>query len=280
MNVLGCIMGPLLSGFVLLPLISERWVLFTFALPWLVDRHPPAMVFFGSKIRLRPASRLLLCSGAAGRGAGVHSNQFRRPVRTRPGRSIVLRDNTATIVATGTGRYRLLLVNGQGITGLVPATKFMAHLPLAFLDHPPKDALAVCFGMGTTYRSLLSWDIPVTAVELVPSVPARLRVLPRRRSRTAAFAAVKRGDRRRTPLPGAHFRAVRRHHHRSATARGSGRVEPALFEGVLRTINRRLRPGGILQQWLPYGRRGGSGLGRPRPERIFSLRPRLSPGGR
>jgi MFS family permease len=36
MNVLGCIMGPLLSGFVLLPLISERWVLFKFSLPWLI----------------------------------------------------------------------------------------------------------------------------------------------------------------------------------------------------------------------------------------------------
>src|SRR4029077_6253908 len=35
-NILGCIMGPLLSGFVLLPLISERWVLFAFAAPWLV----------------------------------------------------------------------------------------------------------------------------------------------------------------------------------------------------------------------------------------------------
>ena len=87
------------------------------------------------------------------------------------GNSEVLRDNTATIVAVGEGRDKHLLVNGVGITGLTPITKFMAHLPLAFLDHPPKDALVVCFGMGTTYRSLLSWDIPVTAVELVPSVP-------------------------------------------------------------------------------------------------------------
>jgi hypothetical protein len=52
-------------------------------------------------------------------------------------KSIVRRDNTATIVATGTGLCRLLLVNVQGITGLVPATKMMAHLPLAF-RHPPK----------------------------------------------------------------------------------------------------------------------------------------------
>src|SRR6202011_949149 len=35
-NVLGCILGPLVAGFILLPLISERRVLLVFALPWLV----------------------------------------------------------------------------------------------------------------------------------------------------------------------------------------------------------------------------------------------------
>jgi spermidine synthase len=62
-------------------------------------------------------------------------------------------------------------VNGVGITILTPITKLMAHLPLAFLDHPPRNALVICFGMGTSYRSLMSWNIPTTAVELVPSVP-------------------------------------------------------------------------------------------------------------
>ncbi len=69
-----------------------------------------------------------------------------------------------------------LLVNGYGMTWLTPITKMMAHLPLAFLDRSPQDALVICFGMGTTFRSLHSWGIPVTAVELVPSVP-RLMIL-------------------------------------------------------------------------------------------------------
>ena len=84
---------------------------------------------------------------------------------------VVLRDNTATVVATGEGRYKRLMVNGVGITFLTPNTKLMAHLPLVFLNHTPQSALVICFGMGTTYRSLLSWDISATAVELVPSVP-------------------------------------------------------------------------------------------------------------
>ena len=32
-NVVGCILGPLVAGFILLPVMSERWVLFVFALP-------------------------------------------------------------------------------------------------------------------------------------------------------------------------------------------------------------------------------------------------------
>jgi spermidine synthase len=48
----------------------------------------------------------------------------------------------------------------------------MASMSLAFLDHPPQNALVICFGMGTTHRSALSWGIDSTVVDLVPSVPA------------------------------------------------------------------------------------------------------------
>ena len=83
----------------------------------------------------------------------------------------VLRDSTATVIAAGTGMTKVLLVNGVGMTILTPITKMMAHFPLASLDHPPREVLVICFGMGTTFRSALSWGIPVTAVDLVPSVP-------------------------------------------------------------------------------------------------------------
>jgi spermidine synthase len=63
-----------------------------------------------------------------------------------------------------------LLVNGIGMTALTPITKFMVHLPLAFHKGRPESVLVICFGMGTSYRSALSWDIDTTAVELVPSV--------------------------------------------------------------------------------------------------------------
>jgi spermidine synthase len=81
------------------------------------------------------------------------------------------RDYAATVIASGEGMERRLLVNGIGMTILTPITKMMVHLPLAFLPRPPATSLVICFGMGTSFRSALSWDISCTAVELIPSVP-------------------------------------------------------------------------------------------------------------
>ena len=81
---------------------------------------------------------------------------------------IVRRDHTATVISAGTGMQKHLYVNGQGITVLSTITKAMAHLPLGYLSSPPHAALTICFGMGTTFRSTLSWGAHVTVVELIP----------------------------------------------------------------------------------------------------------------
>ena len=248
-NVLGCILGPLLSGFLLLPLMSERWVLFLFSLPWLLMAVRPDWSSEKSRIRLDwqagvswavVVSALVLVLTQKS-----YEHQFSH--------GQVLRDNTATIVAMGEGRSKHLLVNGVGITGLTPITKFMAHLPLAFLDGPPKNALVVCFGMGTTYRSLLSWDIPVTAVELVPSVP-----------RVFGYFHADGPELLRSPLSRVIIDDGRRYLERTSQqydvitidppppvqAAGSSLLYSKEFNAI---ISRRLRPGGILQQWLPGG---------------------------
>ena len=84
--------------------------------------------------------------------------------------AVVRRDYAASVLSYGEGFEKLLCVNGLGMTTLTPVTKFMVHLPLAFHQGPPESALVICFGMGTTYRSALSWGLQTTAVELVPSV--------------------------------------------------------------------------------------------------------------
>ena len=245
-NVLGCILGPLLSGFLLLPLISERWVLFVFSLPWLLMDFRPAGPS-GKRLDWQAgiSYTVVLSALALVFTQKSYEDQF--------GHGEVLRDNTATIVAMGEGRNKHLWVNGVGITGLTPITKFMAHLPLSFLDHPPKNALVVCFGMGTTYRSLMSWDIPVTAVELVPSVP---RVFGYFHADGPALL--------RSPLSHVVIDDGRRYLERTyeqydvitidppppVQAAGSSLLYSKEFYAIIR---RRLRPGGILQQWLPGG---------------------------
>ncbi|HEX3739324.1 MAG TPA: hypothetical protein VHV29_06320 [Terriglobales bacterium] len=165
-NVLGCILGPLVAGFILLPRISERWSLFLFAAPW---------ILFGFSNFVRHYSSAAVWTK---RTAAIGFLALTLVATLKPKafeslypRHVLMRDNTATVIAAGKGVSRVLLVNGVGITTLTPATKAMAHLPLAFLDHPPDSVLVICFGMGTTFRSALSWGIHVTAVDLDPSVP-------------------------------------------------------------------------------------------------------------
>ena len=168
-NAVGCILGPLAAGFLLLPSVGERWGLLVLALPFfvfgiwsLIDEG----IDEGAKSQ--SSLRWLLAAGAVGSLLLV---AFTRDFETLFPDRLVRRDYTATSMATGQGRKRVLFVNGTGMTSLTPITKMMAHLPMASLPAPPRNVLILCFGMGTSFRSALSWNVPVSVAELVPSVP-------------------------------------------------------------------------------------------------------------
>jgi spermidine synthase len=249
-NIIGCILGPLLSGFLLLPVMNERWVLLVFSLPWFVVgilRAAAAEPGPGprSSWKLWPGYAALLLALALFRAGKGYEEQFSQRK--------VLRDHTATIIATGEGMHKKLLVNGYGITGLAPSTKIMAHLPLAFVDRPLENVLVICFGMGTTYRSLMSWGIRTTAVELVPSVP-----------RLFGYYHANGDQLLRSPLSQIVIDDGRRYLERTSDqydvitldppppveAAGSSLLYSKEFYAIVR---QHLRSGGILQQWLPRG---------------------------
>jgi spermidine synthase len=250
-NVVGCILGPLLSGFLLLPLISERWVSCLFALPWLVIGAWPgwSSAAYRGKQQFVPQSQLSYVVALAAVVLVFVSHGF----EDQFGRREVRRDNTATIIATGEGMNKRLLVNGMGITSLTPITKMMAHLPLAFLDHPPQNALTICFGMGTTYRSLLSWGIPSTAVELVPSVPRMFGYYhpdgPALLQSPLSHVVIDDG-RRYLERSSEQFDVITIDPPPPVEAAGSSMLYSKEFYSI---IKQRLRPDGILQQWLPGG---------------------------
>lgn len=159
-NVVGCIIGPLLAGFVLLPLLGEHLSMFVLVVPWL------GMALFSriEKMAVQAATAAIII-------AAITVLFFTRGYEGQYREGVVRRDNTATVIAAGEGMDKRLYVNGVGMTSLTPITKMMAHFTFTHLPGPPRNALIICFGMGTTFRSAMSWGIPVTVVELVPSVP-------------------------------------------------------------------------------------------------------------
>jgi len=244
-NVLGCIAGPLLCGFCLLPFFGEHFSTLILCLPWLV--LAAASVYAG-KSRLLDRGAVYATS-ILGLAILLLTKDFETAYPQRE----VLRDSTATVIATGSGMSKRLLINGVGITAMVPLPKMMAHLTLASLEQPPRNALVICFGMGTTFRSAMSWGIPTTAVELVPSVPKLFSYYHPDGDKILA-----------SPLAHVVVDDGRRYLERTleqydviiidppppVQAAGSSLLYSEDFYAVARE---RLRTGGILQQFLPDG---------------------------
>ena len=243
-NVAGCILGPLVAGFGLLPFVSENRALLVLTLPWLIVGIAQLRPSVGLGWASRSAIAALLAIAAALIGTGKGYEE-----RYTEGK--ILRDSTATVLATGKGMNKQLLVNGFGMTNLSLITKVMAHLPLAFIGRPAQNALVICFGMGTTFRSLHSWGIAVTAVELVPSVP---RLFSYYHSDGQAIL--------QSPLSHLVIDDGRRYLERTGQEFDVITIDPPpplqaaassllYSEQFYRVARHRLRPGGILQQWLP-----------------------------
>jgi len=169
-NVAGCVLGPLVSGYLLLPTIGAQQSLILLAVPFLLISllrltHSRSK----SNIAFSCCSALLLVLSFYCRS--WEDASWMPQSLTGKREPVVCRDYVATTIACGDGLKKNLLVNGTAMTRQEPSVKMMAHLPLAFHRTPPKSALVICFGMGTTFRSALTWGIPVTAVDLVPGVP-------------------------------------------------------------------------------------------------------------
>ena len=161
LNVLGCILGPLLASYLLLPLLGVKYTLLLLAAPY--------VLLLALKARLLPRRGEAYAAVALLLLSLVFNKTYEDEVQGYRGKGFLKRDHSATVIAYGSGMGKRLLVNGVGMTNLTTITKVMAHLPLSLVKKPTS-ALAICFGMGTTFRSLMSWNIRAEAVELVPSV--------------------------------------------------------------------------------------------------------------
>ena len=252
-NIAGCVLGPLVSGFLLLPFLGERFTLVAFAFPWIaVSLGRPRLAMPRARgpqprISWKPVAVGLISLVLVVGTVDYETRYSPREVR---------RDSTATVTAAGATRTgKQLLVNGNGVTGLTPITKMIAHLPLAYLQRPPKNALVICFGMGTTHRSVLSWGISSTAVELVPSV---VSVFPffhadaERLLRSPLSRVVVDDGRFYLERSSEQYDVIVLDPPPPVEAAASSLLYSKEFYALAKL---HLRPDGILQQWFPMGSR-------------------------
>jgi len=250
-NVAGCILGPLFAGFVLLPYVDERYALVTLALPWLLVGLSFAWLGQPGLAKRFTAARAIACSVIllASFALIFRTQSYVQQVPVAQ----VRRDSTATVIAAGEGMNKRLYVNGVSMTVLTPITKLMASMPLAFLDHPPQNALVICFGMGTTHRSMLSWGIDSTVVDLVPSVPALFWYYhadgPELLKSPRSHVVVDDGRRFLERTTG-QYDVIVIDPPPPIGAAGSSLLYSREFYSAAK---KRLRPDGILQQWYPGG---------------------------
>jgi predicted membrane-bound spermidine synthase len=270
LNVLGCILGPLFASYLLLPHAGDRTAMILLGLPPLaffgliatgkltpgkeLDRSENVA---GNAINQRESAqrRLRLMFGLAGFVAlliaTLFSMSFEDKLKKADGGTVVHRDYAASVISFGHDRYKHLLVNGIGMTSLTPITKFMVHLPLAFNSNSPQSALIICFGMGTTFRSALSWGIDVTAVELVPSVKKAFSYY---HTDAAEYAANPRGHviiddgRRFLNRTRSKYDVIVIDPPPPPQAAGSSLLYSTEFYEAAKP---HLKPGGILQAWAP-----------------------------
>jgi spermidine synthase len=242
-NIAGSIVGPLVAGYFLLPVLGLRWTMIVLALPFLLlfACIDGGRLQRSAGIAATGVVLLLFCSLFA--RAYDDARLYRAPVEVR-------RDYVASVVATGSGMNKLLLVNSVGITSLTTVTKVMAHLPMA-LYGKPASALDICFGMGTTFRSLMSWGADTTAVDLSQAVLDSFGFF---HSDAAAIVASQRGHlvaddgRRYLMRAGRTFDVITIDPPPPVEAAGSSFLYSEQFYEIVKS---RLSANGILQQWIP-----------------------------
>jgi spermidine synthase len=244
-NIAGGILGPLVSAYLLLPVMGVRAALALLATPF-IGLH----IWSTGRSVTRFPQQMIVAASIGLLGVSILISRSFEDGAFDTGPRQVRRDHVATVIAAGTGMDKQLLVNGIGITVLTPITKVMAHLPLALNGHA-ESGLVICFGMGTTARGMLSWGIETTAVDLVPSVPKLFGFFFDDASSVLAnprMHVVIDDGRRFLLRTSRSYDVIAIDPPPPVAAAGSSLLYSREFYGVIKS---HLKPNGILAQWFP-----------------------------
>ena len=180
-NTVGCVLGSLLTGFVLIPFFG-MWnttlilvnLSLLIAVALLLRAHRPVRAQWAAVVLVAGVANLLVFAD----GKTFHATLKGPDLRTAaPGFEVIYYAEgvSGTVTAIERGKYRGLFVDGQNVSGtdrvLLADSKMLAHLPL-LLAEEPQSALTVGYGTGTTSGSMLLHDVEVHAVEIEDKIVA------------------------------------------------------------------------------------------------------------
>ncbi len=174
-NTLGCVLGSVLTGFVLIPFLG-MWnttlllinLSLLIAVAFLLRGRRPARTQWAALVVVAAVANLLVFTDSK----TFHAELKGRDLRTAAeGFDVIYYAEglSGTVTAVERGDYRGLFVDGQNVSGTDPVlladSKMLAHVPL-LLAREPDAALTVGYGTGTTSGSMLLYDVDVHAVEI------------------------------------------------------------------------------------------------------------------
>jgi len=165
-NTAGCVLGSLLTGFVLIP-FAGMWntTLVLVNLSLLISL---VVIVRKRSLTLGRTASLVAVAVLANGLVFSDSKTFHTNVK---GFDVIYYAEglSGTVTALEKDQYRGLFVDGQNVSGTDPVlladSKMLAHLPLMLAEEPAA-ALTVGYGTGTTSGSMLLHDVEVHAVEI------------------------------------------------------------------------------------------------------------------
>ena len=174
-NTLGCVLGSLLTGFVLIPFVG-MWnttlilvnLSLLIALAFLLRGGRQARMQWASLVVVAVVANLLVFADSKSFHAELRGRDL---VTAAEGFDVIYYAEglSGTVTAVERDDYRGLFVDGQNVSGtdvvLLADSKMLAHVPL-LLAEEPEVALTVGYGTGTTSGSMLLHDVEVHAVEI------------------------------------------------------------------------------------------------------------------
>jgi len=265
-NGLGSVLGALASGFVLIPALGTLECLRLNALLCVALAVAAALMQARAPLTRRIDRRAALAAGAAVVVAlaspAIPSQLIRRRITSsRPGTNLFYKEGAAGLVevydrvGVEGNHYRKLYDNGTSYAGTTQNGrryhKLLGHLP-ALLHPAPRTGLVIGFGSGMTFGAMMQ-DPRIERVDCVELSPEVLEA--------SRFFAADNGSATENPK-GRILRGDGREHLLATDERYdliSLEPPPPRFAGVVnlysedfyRLCRSRMRPGGIMAQWIP-----------------------------